>query len=598
VKHFFRTEQNNFFFFPLLLPLCGTCSLLPFTWSFSPFSFNLYRKIVMKKFTRLSSVVFQFALKLFCLLILLFISEAYSQTFIVKGNVSTAGTIPVQYASITFIDEIDTIKKYSALTDTLGNYKIDIITSVRSLDNLPNQFELAQNYPNPFSSSTSISYKLNEQSNISVRIYNILGQRVKEFKVGIQAAGVRGIVWDGTNEIGRKVPPGVYLYQLMTGNKSEIKKMLFGVGNINTILFGFKDTYSSSRKLPSNASLSVEGVNYKVRIEETENTQPRILADEFECAMTQKDTVINYTVEGGKIVFSSTDSLGRDHLYVVNPDGTELTQLTSGAYGQGMPRWSPDGKQIVFVSDSLRTSLGNAMFIMNSDGSNIRAVKEFHDNPTYTFYQPGDWPNWSPDGKKIVFAWCAHCGWGLMTWDIYLDLITGEMNQLTYGDPLSQGDSTKGYPICSNSFPVWSPDGEKIYFRSTRDGSGEPNADIYSMNIDGSNVERITITQDISKRLLCFSPDGKRIVFARGPSDVNNSLFTSNADGSNSSKLVDPSSGYIIYSPQWLPSGKRIMFVSGGISLGGIYIVNFDGTDLRTLELGNISVGNPNWKRK
>jgi len=118
------------------------------------------------------------------------------------------------------------------------------------------------------------------------------------------------------------------------------------------------------------------------------------------------------------------------------------------------------------------------------------------------------------------------------------------------------------------------------------------------MNIDGSNVERITITQDISKRLLCFSPDGKRIVFARGPSDVNNSLFTSNADGSNSSKLVDPSSGYIIYSPQWLPSGKRIMFVSGGISLGGIYIVNFDGTDLRTLELGNISVGNPNWKRK
>ncbi|PIS44650.1 MAG: hypothetical protein COT22_09405, partial [Ignavibacteria bacterium CG08_land_8_20_14_0_20_37_9] len=451
----------------------------------------------MKKFTRLSSVVFQFALKLFCLLILLFISEAYSQTFIVKGNVSTAGTIPVQYASITFIDEIDTIKKYSALTDTLGNYKIDIITSVRSLDNLPNQFELAQNYPNPFSSSTSISYKLNEQSNISVRIYNILGQRVKEFKVGIQAAGVRGIVWDGTNEIGRKVPPGVYLYQLMTGNKSEIKKMLFGVGNINTILFGFKDTYSSSRKLPSNASLSVEGVNYKVRIEETENTQPRILADEFECAMTQKDTVINYTVEGGKIVFSSTDSLGRDHLYVVNPDGTELTQLTSGAYGQGMPRWSPDGKQIVFVSDSLRTSLGNAMFIMNSDGSNIRAVKEFHDNPTYTFYQPGDWPNWSPDGKKILF--------GNKDYSIFvLDVAT---KKLTKVDEWNQMKNDEFYWEVSDY--NWSPDSRWVCYSIVKYNR---NSQIFLYNLDVG--KKYPVTDEFFDNLYpSFDADGKYLYY-------------------------------------------------------------------------------------
>ena len=127
-----------------------------------------------------------------------------------------------------------------------------------------------------------------------------------------------------------------------------------------------------------------------------------------------------------------------------------------------MARWSPDGKQIVFVSDSLRTTLGNPMYIMNSDGSNIHPVKEFPQKPPDSpFLMPGDWPSWSPDGKKIAFAWNTHGEYGSMIWDIYVvDLTTNKMKQLTYGDPWR--DTTIVYPISSNDFPVWSLDGRKI----------------------------------------------------------------------------------------------------------------------------------------
>lgn len=83
---------------------------------------------------------------------ILFPLMTYSQTVNVSGKI-TSSTVGVQNASVTFINENDTTKKYYATTDNEGNFNIGIITSVSpDINNIPSEFQLEQNYPNPFSS--------------------------------------------------------------------------------------------------------------------------------------------------------------------------------------------------------------------------------------------------------------------------------------------------------------------------------------------------------------------------------------------------------------------------------------------------------------
>jgi len=70
---------------------------------------------------------------LFCLLSLLFINRVNSQTFTVKGKISTTDSIPVKYASVTFVDMSDTLKQYAAVTDTAGNYQISVVTAMHDV---------------------------------------------------------------------------------------------------------------------------------------------------------------------------------------------------------------------------------------------------------------------------------------------------------------------------------------------------------------------------------------------------------------------------------------------------------------------------------
>ena len=84
-----------------------------------------------------------------------------------------------------------------------------------------------QNYPNPFSKSTVIGYQLSESSQITLKIYNISGQEIRTLVNENQPAGKHSVVWDGTDNAGNAIGPGVYFYQLKTGNKfSKTKRML------------------------------------------------------------------------------------------------------------------------------------------------------------------------------------------------------------------------------------------------------------------------------------------------------------------------------------------------------------------------------------
>ena len=95
----------------------------------------------------------------------------------------------------------------------LGEIPLATITSINNFP-LPENYTLSQNYPNPFNPITHIQYGLPEQSDVTVIIYNVVGRKIKEFKLSNQKAGWHEIVWDGTNDRQQKVSTGIYIYQM------------------------------------------------------------------------------------------------------------------------------------------------------------------------------------------------------------------------------------------------------------------------------------------------------------------------------------------------------------------------------------------------
>jgi len=101
-------------------------------------------------------------------------------------------------------------------------------TTVKVADemNLPQQFTLEQNYPNPFNPTTTIRYSIPEAAHVSIKVYNILGERIATLLKKQQSAGRYSVVWNGQNEQGRKVSTGIYFYRIEANNYSAMKKMV------------------------------------------------------------------------------------------------------------------------------------------------------------------------------------------------------------------------------------------------------------------------------------------------------------------------------------------------------------------------------------
>jgi hypothetical protein len=98
-----------------------------------------------------------------------------------------------------------------------------LTADVRSL---PEGFGLGQNYPNPFNPDTQIRYQLPESGEVSLVVYNLLGQEVRVLVQERQEAGFYRAVWDGRDALGRSVSSGVYLTRMVSGSFSSVKKML------------------------------------------------------------------------------------------------------------------------------------------------------------------------------------------------------------------------------------------------------------------------------------------------------------------------------------------------------------------------------------
>ena len=163
----------------------------------------------------------------------------------------------------------------------------------------------------------------------------------------------------------------------------------------------------------------------------------------------------------GAIAFHSNRGSGVFEIFVMNADGTGVTQLTHTTVHNFDPIWSPNGNQIAFGRVS-GCFCAFSVVVINADGSGEKVLT---DNGF-----PGAW---SPDGKRIVFA-SDRDGGRLQIFVMNADG-TG-VTQLTSG--------------FTNDDPVWSPDGMRIAFQSTRDGHEE----VYVMNADGTGLTRLTFS--------------------------------------------------------------------------------------------------------
>jgi photosystem II stability/assembly factor-like uncharacterized protein len=104
--------------------------------------------------------------------------------------------------------------------------KKDIATGIHGRQFLPKEFDVSQNFPNPFNPITTINYQIPKSSNVELSIYNINGQKVRALVNSWMESGKHNVSWDGKNDKGVKVTSGVYFYYFDAGEFSEVRKMI------------------------------------------------------------------------------------------------------------------------------------------------------------------------------------------------------------------------------------------------------------------------------------------------------------------------------------------------------------------------------------
>ena len=221
-----------------------------------------------------------------------------------------------------------------------------------------------------------------------------------------------------------------------------------------------------------------------------------------------------WSPDGSHIVFAS-DRSGNSELYVISTGGEHARRLTRTPDKEKTPAWSPNGKRIAFVSQSNAEKKSFSLCTMDVDGSNVRRLLQYSDRYVSR-------PNWSADGRNLVFSAGKKVDGDSWSWDIYvLDIGSGFVRQVTR-------DARVNYQAC------WSPDGTRFVFDSTRDGNWE----IYVMDVDGANVLRLTQYDGVDARPV-WSPDGASIAFHSHRDAGHSEIYIMDADGANVRRITN-----------------------------------------------------------
>lgn len=247
-----------------------------------------------------------------------------------------------------------------------------------------------------------------------------------------------------------------------------------------------------------------------------------------------------------------------DEVFRVDADGSHLRQLTASPAGtpcdlggtcSGTPAWSPDGRRIAFrrgsgpVVDDLIEK--QALYVMRSDGSHVRQLTQLRPP---NLAEDSD-PQWSPDGRRLVFqrnnvrGAVPENGYALVT----LRLSTGRERRITPWK-LRAGDT-----------PDWSPDGRRILFHSNVDGPEDVSANLYTVRPDGRGLRQLTFEVGGTINYLgsSYSPDGKLITFGRRPATGGTNADVFVAD--TRARQIRPVTRTALYDsyPDWGPRPGR-----------------------------------------
>jgi hypothetical protein len=270
---------------------------------------------------------------------------------------------------------------------------------------------------------------------------------------------------------------------------------------------------------------------------------------------------VSITVTAANDILFASSRTGNGDIYVVTPNGSGPTQLSSGPAIDAEPAWSPNHTKIAFSSS--RTGSGD-IYAMNANGT----------NPTQLTTHSADdaSPAWSPDGTKIAFA-SNRSG----NWDIYVMNANGTaQTRLTTNS-------------AADTVPTWSPDGTKLAFSSTRTGGG----DIYVMNANGTAQTRLTTASGIDTEP-AWSPDGTKIAFATNRDGNNNfEIYTMAAAGAGQTRLTTQT-GHD-FTPTWSPDGTRIAFATTRTGNLDIYTMSATGTGQTTVVTHPAVDAFPDW---
>jgi Tol biopolymer transport system component len=257
-------------------------------------------------------------------------------------------------------------------------------------------------------------------------------------------------------------------------------------------------------------------------------------------------------VTDGRIVFAS-DRNGPMNLFIANPDGTGLSQLTNNAADETYPAWSRDRGRIAFVRNG-------SLWVINADGTGETQLDVPADNS----------PTWSPDGGRIAVSGVPP-GSAFLHILIY-DFAAGSYSNLT----APHGDWSDWI------HPDWSPDGGELIV--LHDGFGQ----LMRVRADGSSVSGIQIElggacYPLGGTNPRWSPDKSAIALGNGSIlHEGHSDSGVDCDGGYSRTSTYHPDGLSTDRPSWSPNGHHLVFEAKPVDTGGatfdLLTIRWDGT--------------------
>ena len=158
------------------------------------------------------------------------LQDAFGGVFINVNMVDGSGTVNGDYASLDNSDPSHPI--LSIFNTAVNTLKLKVtpngnsLSTIENFGTIPAEFSLYGNYPNPFNPVTNIRYSLSRRADVTVSVYNIMGQKISDLVNSYHDAGFYQASWDGKNNVGKSLPSGIYIYTVSKNNKSLTGKML------------------------------------------------------------------------------------------------------------------------------------------------------------------------------------------------------------------------------------------------------------------------------------------------------------------------------------------------------------------------------------